>query len=172
MYTYVTYTMFLLFLFVSGLCIIDGWIPLHNRYIRQCRVYMNNYNHVKEYFDFYNEFKQPVFTGGVYDSPVDYKTFAEKNKDNYLLFEKNLKRIQEANTLLAKQNNTLKNAPHTQGVVCAETWNYSYSRQTAAFPLPYVALNKFWPTVARINNTHGDRNLICTCEPVSSYAND
>ena len=100
--------MFLLFLFVSGLCIIDGWIPLHNRYIRQCRVYMNNYNHAKEYFDFYNEFKQPVFTGGVYDSPVDYKTFAEKNKDNYLLFEKNLKRIQEANTLLVKQNNTLK----------------------------------------------------------------
>ena len=71
-----------------------------------------------------------------------------------------------------KQNNPLKNAPHTQGVVCAETWNYSYSRQTAAFPLPYVALNKFWPTVARINNTHGDRNLVCTCEPVSSYAND
>jgi glycine dehydrogenase len=71
-----------------------------------------------------------------------------------------------------KQNNTLKNAPHTQGVVCAETWNYSYSRQTAAFPLPYVKLNKFWPTVARINNTHGDRNLVCTCEPVSSYAND
>jgi glycine dehydrogenase len=71
-----------------------------------------------------------------------------------------------------KLNNPLKNAPHTQGVVCAETWNYSYSRETAAFPLPYVKLNKFWPTVARINNTHGDRNLVCTCEPVSSYAND
>jgi glycine dehydrogenase len=71
-----------------------------------------------------------------------------------------------------KLNNPLKHSPHTQGVVCAETWNYSYSRQTAAFPLPYVKLNKFWPTVARINNTHGDRNLVCTCEPVSSYAND
>ena len=100
--------MFLLLLFVSGLCVVDGWIPLHTRYIRQCRVSMNNYDHAKEYFDFYNEFKQPVFTGGLYDSPVDYKTFAEKNKDSYLLFEKNLKRIQEANTLLAKQNNTLK----------------------------------------------------------------
>ena len=69
-----------------------------------------------------------------------------------------------------KLDNALKNAPHTQAVVCADEWNHSYNRQVAAFPLPYVRLNKFWPSVARINNTHGDRNLICTCEPVSSYA--
>jgi glycine dehydrogenase len=69
-----------------------------------------------------------------------------------------------------KQANPLKNAPHTQAVICANEWNYSYDRQVAAFPLPYVRLNKFWPSVARINNTHGDRNLICTCEPVSAYA--
>ena len=69
-----------------------------------------------------------------------------------------------------KIDNALKNAPHTQAVVCADEWNHSYNRQVAAFPLPYVRLNKFWPSVARINNTHGDRNLICTCEPVSSYA--
>ena len=67
-------------------------------------------------------------------------------------------------------DNALKNAPHTQAVVCADEWNHSYNRQVAAFPLPYVRLNKFWPSVARINNTHGDRNLICTCEPISSYA--
>lgn len=100
--------MFLLFLFVSSLCLLDGWKPIQTRYIRQHRVSMNNYDHAKEYFDFYNEFKQPVFTGGLYNNPVDYKTFAEKNKDSYLLFEKNLKRIQEANALLSKQNNTLK----------------------------------------------------------------
>ncbi len=74
------------------------------------------------------------------------------------------------NGQLDKVNNPLKNAPHTQKVICAEEWNYPYSRQTAAFPLPYVTENKFWPTVARVNNTHGDRNLICTCEPVASYA--
>ena len=69
-----------------------------------------------------------------------------------------------------KVDNPLKNAPHTQHVICANEWSHSYTRQEAAFPLPYVALNKFWPTVARVNNTHGDRNLVCTCEPVSSYA--
>ena len=69
-----------------------------------------------------------------------------------------------------KLDNPLKNAPHTQHVICANDWSHSYTRQEAAFPLPYVALNKFWPTVARVNNTHGDRNLVCTCEPVASYA--
>lgn len=68
-----------------------------------------------------------------------------------------------------KADNALKNAPHTQGVVCADEWNHQYSRKDAAFPLYYVSQNKFWPTVARINNTHGDRNLICTCEPMESY---
>lgn len=71
-----------------------------------------------------------------------------------------------------KTNNPLKNAPHTQAVVCADEWTRPYSRQEAAFPLYYVTLNKFWPSVARVNNTHGDRNLICTCEPVSSYAEE
>lgn len=68
-----------------------------------------------------------------------------------------------------KTDNPLKNAPHTQAVICANEWSHAYSRQTAAFPLSYVALNKFWPSVARVNDTHGDRNLVCTCEPVASY---
>jgi glycine dehydrogenase len=71
---------------------------------------------------------------------------------------------------LDKIDNPLKNAPHTQKVICAEQWNHAYTRQTAAFPLPYVIESKFWPTVARVNNTHGDRNLVCTCEPVAAYA--
>jgi glycine dehydrogenase (decarboxylating) len=68
-----------------------------------------------------------------------------------------------------KADNPLKNAPHTQFVITADEWNHSYSRQQAAFPLPYVKANKFWPSVARVNNTYGDRNLVCTCEPVESY---
>ncbi|HMO62987.1 MAG TPA: aminomethyl-transferring glycine dehydrogenase [Ferruginibacter sp.] len=68
-----------------------------------------------------------------------------------------------------KKDNVLKNAPHTQQVICADAWQHSYSRQQAAFPLPYVSANKFWPSVSRVNNTHGDRNLICTCEPIESY---
>ncbi len=68
-----------------------------------------------------------------------------------------------------KIDNALKNAPHTQQVICADEWNHVYSRQDAAFPLAYVMKNKFWPSIARINNTFGDRNLICTCEPMESY---
>ena len=68
-----------------------------------------------------------------------------------------------------KKDNALKNAPHTQFVITADEWKHPYSRQEAAFPLYYVTLNKFWPSVARVNNTHGDRNLICTCEPIESY---
>jgi len=79
-----------------------------------------------------------------------------------------IKAIEEGQ--MDRTDNPLKNAPHTQKVICAEQWNHAYSRQTAAFPLPYVLESKFWPTVARVNNTHGDRNLICTCEPVASYA--
>ena len=69
-----------------------------------------------------------------------------------------------------KLDNPLKNAPHTQKLICADEWKHAYTRQEAAFPLYYVEHNKFWPTVARVNNTHGDRNLVCTCEPVASYA--
>jgi len=68
-----------------------------------------------------------------------------------------------------KQNNALKNAPHTQSVVVSDTWDKPYSREHAAFPLEYVRVGKFWPSVGRINNTYGDRNLICTCEPMESY---
>jgi glycine dehydrogenase len=68
-----------------------------------------------------------------------------------------------------KANNPLKHAPHTQFVVMADEWNRPYSREEAVYPLPYVRENKFWPSVSRVNNTHGDRNLICTCEPVSAY---
>jgi glycine dehydrogenase len=67
-------------------------------------------------------------------------------------------------------NNPLKQAPHTMAVVCASEWTRPYSREVAAFPLSYVSRNKFWPSVARVNNTHGDRNLVCTCEPTEAYA--
>ena len=75
----------------------------------------------------------------------------------------------EINKQIDAKNNVLKNAPHTQWVITANDWNRPYSRQDAAFPLEWVKTNKFWPTVSRVNNTHGDRNLICTCEPIESY---
>jgi glycine dehydrogenase len=69
-----------------------------------------------------------------------------------------------------KKTNVLKRAPHTQANICANVWDRPYTREKAAFPIGYLRLNKFWPTIARVNNTFGDRNLVCTCEPVSSYA--
>ena len=69
-----------------------------------------------------------------------------------------------------KLDNVLKNAPHTIREVLSENWNHVYSRDAAAFPADYIRDRKFWPSVARINNTHGDRNLICTCPPMEAYA--
>ncbi|GIV29294.1 MAG: glycine dehydrogenase (decarboxylating) [Bacteroidia bacterium] len=68
-----------------------------------------------------------------------------------------------------KKNNPLKNAPHTADMTVSDDWNYPYSREKAAFPRPWVKQNKIWPAVARIDNAYGDRNLICTCPPVSEY---
>ncbi|MEO9003652.1 MAG: aminomethyl-transferring glycine dehydrogenase subunit GcvPB, partial [Ginsengibacter sp.] len=68
-----------------------------------------------------------------------------------------------------KKDNVLKNAPHTLYIITADEWNHPYPRSKAAFPLPYLKENKFWPAVSRVNNTYGDRNLVCTCEPVESW---
>jgi len=67
-------------------------------------------------------------------------------------------------------NNVLKNAPHTLEMVTGNEWNFPYSRQKAAFPLPFVGENKFWPTIRRTDEAFGDRNLICTCTPIETYA--
>ena len=66
-------------------------------------------------------------------------------------------------------NNVLKNAPHTLHMVTNDSWEFPYSRQEAAFPLPYVGENKFWPSVRRVDDAYGDRNLICTCAPIEAY---
>ncbi len=67
------------------------------------------------------------------------------------------------------ENNVLKNAPHTLEMVTASDWPFPYSRETAAFPLDYVKSNKFWPSVRRVDDAYGDRNLICTCAPIEAY---
>ena len=67
-------------------------------------------------------------------------------------------------------NNPLRRAPHTLAAVTADRWDRPYSREQAAFPLPDQRLSKFWPAVARIDNAHGDRNLVCTCPSVEELA--
>ena len=68
-----------------------------------------------------------------------------------------------------QQDNPIINAPHTVNEVISSEWNHAYSREDAAFPIAYTKQAKFWPSVAKIDNTYGDRNLICTCLPIEAY---
>ncbi len=74
----------------------------------------------------------------------------------------------EASTLEDK-NNVLKNAPHTLVMLTNDVWDFPYTREQAAFPLEYIAENKFWPTVRRADDAYGDRNLVCSCAPIEAY---
>jgi glycine dehydrogenase len=108
--------------------------------------------------------------GTIMIEPTESEDKAELDRfcDALLAIRKEIAEIENGNA--DKKNNALKNAPHTQASVISSVWEKPYTREQAAYPLPYVMLNKFWPTVARVNNTVGDRNLICTCEPTSAYA--
>ena len=77
---------------------------------------------------------------------------------------KEIQEITDENT-----DNPLKNAPHTQEMVISDVWFHQYSRQKAAFPLSYIKENKFWPSVARVDDAYGDRHLHCTCDPIEAY---
>ena len=110
--------------------------------------------------------------GTIMIEPTESEDKAELDRfcDALLGIRKEIAAIEEGK--MDKKDNPLKNAPHTQFQVCGNEWNFSYSRETAAFPLDYVRLNKFWPSVARVNNTYGDRNLICVCLPTEMYAEE
>ena len=69
-----------------------------------------------------------------------------------------------------RKNNVLKHAPHTAQTVVNDSWDRPYSRELAAFPLPWVRAHKFWPAVGRIDNVYGDRNLICSCAGMDEYS--
>jgi glycine dehydrogenase len=107
--------------------------------------------------------------GTIMIEPTESEDKAELDRfcDAMLSIREEIRAIEEGKA--DKKDNALKNAPHTQAAVVTSDWKHSYTREQAAFPLAYVRENKFWPSVARVNNTYGDRNLVCTCEPVSSY---
>jgi glycine dehydrogenase len=96
------------------------------------------------------------------------KTELDKFCDALLSIRREIAFVEE--NKVDRKDNPLKNAPHTQFVVCSDEWEKPYSREMAAFPLNYVKQNKFWPSVSRVNDTHGDRNLICVCLPTELYA--
>ena len=69
-----------------------------------------------------------------------------------------------------RQNNLLKNAPHTADMLATEKWDRPYSREQACFPAAWLRDHKFWPAVSRIDNVFGDRNLVCSCPPIEVFA--
>lgn len=111
----------------------------------------------------------PTVSFPVHDTLMIEPTESE-NKAELDKFIATLKAIKQE--ILAYKKTTdsaLKNAPHTEALVTADEWPYSYSRQQAAFPLDFIKENKFWPSVSRVDNAYGDRNLVCSCNPIEDY---
>jgi glycine dehydrogenase len=108
--------------------------------------------------------------GTIMIEPTESEDKAELDRfcDALLGIRREIAMIEE--NAIDKKDNPLKNAPHTQYMVCSDEWKKPYSREMAAFPLAYVKEQKFWPGVARVNNTYGDRNLVCVCLPTEMYA--
>ena len=107
--------------------------------------------------------------GTIMIEPTESEDKAELDRfcDALLSIRKEIAAIENGSA--DKLDNILKHAPHTQFIITADEWTRPYTRQQAAFPIDYVKENKFWPSISRVNNTYGDRNLVCTCEPVESY---
>ncbi|MCB0699955.1 MAG: aminomethyl-transferring glycine dehydrogenase [Chitinophagales bacterium] len=107
--------------------------------------------------------------GTIMIEPTESEDMAELDRfcDALLNIRKEIKAVEDGKS--DAKDNALKNAPHTQFVAVANDWNHAYSREEAVYPLEWVKDNKFWPSIGRINNTFGDRNLVCTCEPITSY---
>ena len=95
-----------------------------------------------------------------------FKARREASKVN---FDQMLAITDEDTETASIKDNVLKNAPHTINLVANDVWKKPYSRQEAAFPLEYINSNKFWPSVSRIDDAFGDRNLVCSCESIESY---
>ena len=101
--------------------------------------------------------------------PTESENLAELDKfcDAFISIRTEVKMVQ--NGVFDKEDNPLKNAPHTNLELSSDSWTHNYTREQAAFPLAYLKTNKFWAPVARVDNVHGDRNLICSCPSVDSY---
>ena len=101
--------------------------------------------------------------------PTESESKAELDRfvDAMLSIYNEIKEIE--NGVADKTDNVLVNAPHPEYAIVVDEWNHAYPKTKAAYPLPWVAENKFWVNVARVDNAFGDRNLVCTCPPVSAY---
>lgn len=104
--------------------------------------------------------------------PTESETMEELDRFCSALIEIRNEIREIENGIADKEDNVLKNAPHTAAVITATEWNKPYSREKAAYPLAYVKDAKFWPTVGRIDSAYGDRNLMCSCLPLTEYSQE
>jgi len=95
-----------------------------------------------------------------------------ENKEELDKFAEAMIQIKKEINAFDSGDSVLKNAPHTQAMLTSDEWKYSYSRKDAAFALDFIAENKFWPTVRRVNEAYGDRNLVCSCNPIEDYMDE
>jgi len=102
--------------------------------------------------------------------PTESEPLVELDRfcDAMILIREEITRVENGTS--DKQDNVLKMAPHTAVELTADEWTHAYSRSEAAYPMPGLRENKFWTTVARVDNAYGDRNLVCTCPPIESFA--
>ncbi|PIV15925.1 MAG: glycine dehydrogenase (aminomethyl-transferring), partial [Flavobacteriales bacterium CG03_land_8_20_14_0_80_35_15] len=113
----------------------------------------------------------PTLSFPVHDTLMIEPTESE-NKAELDKFIATIKCIkQEILAYQKDEDSALKNAPHTEAMVTSDEWPYTYGRQHAAFPLAFIKRSKFWPSVSRVDDGYGDRNLICTCNPIEDYMN-
>ncbi|MBK6292062.1 MAG: aminomethyl-transferring glycine dehydrogenase [Ignavibacteria bacterium] len=108
--------------------------------------------------------------GTIMIEPTESESKAELDRfiDTLLTIRKEVEDV--CTGAIDPKDNPLKNAPHTMFVATADTWEHAYTRQQAVFPLPWVRDRKFWPSIGRVDNAHGDRVLICTCPSIEEYA--
>jgi glycine dehydrogenase len=101
--------------------------------------------------------------------PTESESKAELDRfcDAMIQIREEIRQIEQGK--MSRDDNPLKNAPHTAEAIASDDWRHPYSRQLAAFPAPWSRTHKFWPTVGRIDNPYGDRNLVCACPPTSDY---
>ncbi len=121
-------------------------------------------------FGFHSPTMSWPVSGTLMIEPTESESRAELDRfcDAMIAIRQEIRLVQEAK--LPKDNNPLHNAPHTAADLMVEPWNRPYTREQAAYPLPWVKANKYWPPVSRIDNVWGDRNLFCACPPVESFA--
>jgi glycine dehydrogenase len=119
-------------------------------------------------------FHAPTVSFPVHDTmmiePTESESKAELDRfaDALISIRKEIQEIVVGNA--DRTDNVLKNAPHTAQAIAADDWKHPYARTKAAFPVPSLVARKFWPAVGRINNTYGDRNIVCSCPPIEEYA--